>query len=182
MKKSSHIWFVAAMLIVVTLACGALPTSSPTLDVNDVVATQLVATLTALAQGAPQQSTSAPGPATAPPPGAISTLAPTLPPPPQVLRVAYVKDNNAWIWTEGVGVMPLTASGGIQDARISDDGQVVAYVRESIPFRPEIRAINSDGSGERILVSSADFLATYSGSPGDAPSGTGVFQMGWRPG
>jgi len=182
MKKSSHLWFVTAMLIVVTLACGTLPTYSPTLDVNDVVATQLAATLTALAPSAPQQSTSAPDLATAPPSEAIPTLAPTLTPPPQVLRVAYVRDNNVWIWTEGVGVMPLTDSGGIQDVRISDDGQVVAYVRESVPFHPEIRAINCGGSGERILVSSADFLATYSGSPGDAPSGIGVFQMGWRPG
>ena len=177
MKKSAHIWFVATTLMVVTLACGSLPIASPTLDVNDVVATQLAATLTALAPGAPQQATSAPDLATAPP-----SLASTLPPLPRLLRVAYVKDNNAWIWTEGIGGMPLTASGGIQDVRISDDGQVVVYVRESVPFRPEIRAINSDGSGERILVSSADFLATYSGSPGDAPSGIGVFQMGWRPG
>ena len=164
------------------LACGTIPTSTPTLDINDEVATQLAATLTALAQGAPQQSTSTPDLATASPAEAILTLAPTLPPPPQVLHVAYVKDNNVWIWAEGVGVMPLTASGGIQDVRISDDGQVVAYVRESVPFHPEIRTINTDGSGERILVSSADFLATYSGSPGDAPKGIGEFQMGWQPG
>ncbi len=171
MKKTSHIWFVAVLFIVVTLACGTLPTVSPTLDVKDVVATQLAATLTALAPSAPDLATAAPPEA-----------APTLPPLPQPLRVAYVKSGNVWLWTEGVGAMQLTASGGIQDVRISDDGQVAAYVRESIPFRPEILAINSDGSGERILVSSADFLATYSGSPSDAPSGIGVFHMGWRPG
>jgi hypothetical protein len=175
MKKSSPLWLVAATLIVVTLACGVLPTPSPTLDVNDVVATQLAATLTAIAH---QQSTSAPDLATAPPPEAGPTLAPT---PPQPLRVAYVKDGNVWLWTEGIGAAPLTASGSIQDVRLSDDGQVAAYVRESIPFRPEILAVNTDGSGERLLVSSADFLATYSGSPGDAPSGIGVYHMGWKP-
>jgi len=175
MNRAMQIRIAAAMLIIVTLACGVVSTPAPTLSVNDVVATQLAATLTALAPGAPDLATAAP-------PEAGPTLAPTLPPAPQPLRVAYVKDNNAWIWTEGVGAMSLTASGGIQDVRISDDGQVVAYVREIIPFRPEILAINSDGSGERILVSSADFLATYSGSPGDAPSGIGVYHMGWKPG
>ncbi|MDI6769379.1 MAG: hypothetical protein QMD04_06860 [Anaerolineales bacterium] len=170
MKKSSLIWLVAAKLIIVTLACGSLPTPSPTLDVNDAAATQLAATLTALAPVVPQPATSAPDLATLPPPL------------PQPLRVAYVKDHNLWLWTDGVGLMQLTASGGVQDARLSDDGQVIAFVREPAFFHPEIWAINTDGSSERMLVSSAALWATYSGAPADFPSGIGVYHMDWRPG
>jgi hypothetical protein len=163
MKKTVHFSIVAAALIFVTLACGSLPTPAPTLDVGDVVATQLAATLTALAPVVPP-------PATVPPPA------------PQPLRVAYVKDNDLWLWTEGAGARQLTVSGGVQEARLSDDGQVIAFVREPVIFHPEILAINSDGSSERMLVSSAALWAAYSGSPGDFPGGIGVYHMDWRPG
>jgi len=172
MKKSSLVWLITALVLMV-LACGVIaPTASPTSSVEDVVATQLSATLTALA--------SAPG--TVAPAEASPTFTPTPLPAPQPLRVSYIKDGNAWLWTDGAGTTQLTFSGSIQDVRLSDDGQVLAYVRELVPFRPEILAINTNGSGERILVSAGDLLASYSGSPADMPMGIGVYQMDWRPG
>jgi dipeptidyl aminopeptidase/acylaminoacyl peptidase len=174
-KNIFLISFVAA-LVLVTLACGTIaPTAAPTSNVEDVLATQVAGTLTALATVAPE-------PATAKPPEASPTSAPTPPPAPQPLRVAYVKDGNVWLWTDGFGAAQLTAIGSVQEVRLSDDGQVLAYVRESIPFEPEIYAINRDGSGDRLLVGAADFLATYSGDPAYAPNGIGVYQMDWRPG
>ncbi len=179
MKASLRIWLVILALAFVTLACGTLPSPTPTPDTTDSVATQVAATLTAVAgEGSvpPAEST------TAPPPGPGETVAPTLPPPPAVLRVAYIKNKNVWLWTEGLGSVQLTASANVQDLVISDDGQVIAFVREPSYFSPEIWAINTDGSGERMLASSTDLWATYTGSPGDAPGGIGVYQMIWRPG
>jgi len=180
MKKFSNVWFAVVILAIVTLACGATSTLTPTLDVNEAAATLVAATLAALTQNAPQQPFDTPDLPAALPPEASPTFAPTMPP--LVLRVAYVKDNNAWIWAEGLGTLALTASGDVQDVRISDDGLVVAYVRESAPFSPEIWAVDNTGSNTRLLVGSADFWATYTGSPGDAPSGIGPYQFGWRPG
>jgi len=179
MKSSMRIGLVVLALAFVTLACGTLPSPTPTQDMTDSVATQVAATLTAVAGESsvpPSDST------TASPPEPGETVVATLPPPPAVLRVAYIKNKNVWLWTEGLGSVQLTASANVQNLVISDDGQVVAFVREPSFFNPEIWAINTDGSGERMLASSADLRATYTGNPGDAPGGIGIYQMVWRPG
>ena len=93
MKKFSNVWFAVVILAIVTLACGATSTLTPTLDVNEAAATLVAATLAALTQNAPQQPFDTPDLPAALPPEASPTFAPTMPP--LVLRVAYVKDNNA---------------------------------------------------------------------------------------
>jgi len=181
MKASLRIWLVILALAFVTLACGTLPGSTPTEDTTDLVGTQVAATLTAVAG---EGSAPPPVETTAPPPepGETETVVPTLPPEPAVLRVAYIKDKNVWLWTEGGTSVQLTASANVQDLKLSDDGQVIAFVREPADFSPEIWAINTDGSSERMLASSTDLWATYTGSAGDAPSGIGIFRMEWQPG
>jgi hypothetical protein len=96
--------------------------------------------------------------------------------------VAYVKDKNAWIWTDGGVALQLSLSGDVMDVSISRDGQIIAYTREITPFNHEIWAVNNDGSNSRLLVSSAEFMATYSGSAANLPSGVSAYQFGWQPG
>ena len=199
---------VFLFVLAVTLACGLTgPTLTPTEHVSaKATATERVpvtatptqdisvfvnATLTALA--------SRPLPTLVPPttpipsdtPVPTETLTPTIPPSPtlppptptqQALRVAYVKNGNVWLWTQGGSTQPLTTAGYVVSLDLSGDGQMVAFQRETIPFHPELWAVNSDGTGERVLVSAADFLALLPGSPNPNAAGIGPFQYGWRPG
>jgi len=171
MKRSIRIFTIVSLLILVSLAC-AIPGGTPTSNPVDDMGTQVAATLTALS---PQGATEIP-PTLEPMPAS-----PTVPPAPAVLRVVYVKNNNAFIWTDGGVTLQLTMSGDVSDAYISQDGQIVAYLRDIEPFNREIWAVNNDGSNSHLLVSSADFMATYSGSAADLPSGIGTFQVGWQP-
>ena len=175
MKRSIRIFTVVSLLILVSLACavpGSLPTSNPL----DALGTTVAATLTALSQGLPAGTTEVP-PTVEPMPAS-----PTVPPVPAILRVAYVKDHNAWIWTDGGVALQLSMSADVMDAYISTDGQIVAYTREIEPFNHEIWAVNNDGSNSRLLVSSADFMATFSGSAAELPSGISSYEFGWQPG
>jgi len=144
----------------------------------DAMGTQIAATLTALVQSLSEATTEVPS--------TVETVpaSPTVPPeaPAAILHVAYVKNNNAWIWTEGSVPVQLSMTGDVQDVAISPDGQIVGYTRAVTPLNEEIWAVNSDGSNSRLLVSSADFMATYSGTAGAYPSGIGAFQFGWQPG
>ena len=175
MKRSLRIFIVVSLLLIVSLAC-AIPGGLPTLNPADTLGTQVAATLTALSQAIP------PGTTEVPPTLEPIPASPTVPPVPAVLRVAYVKNNNAWIWTEGGIPLQLTLVGDVVDAFISPDGQIVAFKREITPFNHEIWSVNNDGSNSRLLVSSADLMTTYSGSAADFPSGIGIYQMGWQPG
>ncbi len=89
-------------------------------------------------------------------PGPVTVTEPPVLPPPAiaVLRVAYIKGDNVWVWTEGTGSSQLTAAGGASAPVLSSDGLVVAFLRSG-----ELWAVNADGSSERQLVSAA-FLST----------------------
>jgi hypothetical protein len=103
----------------------------------------------------------------------IITETPELPPPAiAVLRVAYIKGDNVWLWTEGSGISQLTAAGGAMAPVLSGDGQKVAFLRSG-----ELWAVNADGSNERQLVSAA-FLSTLA-TPGDTAE---VKDHVWIPG
>ncbi|MCG7852063.1 MAG: hypothetical protein MIO92_06040, partial [Methanosarcinaceae archaeon] len=175
MKRSIRIFTVVSLLILVSLAC-AIPGSLPTSNPQDALGTLVAANLTALAQDLPLGITEVP------PTVESIPASPTIPPVPAVLRVTYIKDNNAWLWTDGIGAIQLSMSGDVRDAFISSDGQIVAYRREIGPFNHEIWAVNNDSSNSRLLVSSADFMAAYSGSAADIPSGVSAYQFGWQPG
>jgi hypothetical protein len=43
---------------------------------------------------------------------------------PRALQVAYIKNGNVYIWTEGESSVGLTSSQDAMDASISDDGSV----------------------------------------------------------
>ncbi len=73
-------------------------------------------------------------------------------PQPGLLQVAYVKDNNLWIWDEDKGSVALTKNGGVEGVSLSDDGQQIVFRRGG-----NIWAVNSDGTDERQLTSEVDF-------------------------
>jgi hypothetical protein len=61
------------------------------------------------------------------------TETPELPPPAvATLRVAYIKADNIWLWTEGTGSSQLTVAGGAEFPVISSDGLVVAFLERQL--------------------------------------------------
>jgi len=70
------------------------------------------------------------------------------------LRVAFVKDENVWLWQAGQEATALTTAGGVNSVEISDDGQLVAFVRGD-----ELWVVDSAGGAERQLVSASAFAA-----------------------
>lgn len=108
------------------------------------------------------------------------------------LSVAYVKDNNVWLWVENGAHNQLTNSADASDLRISDDGCRIAYGRQvpnpaydpnaELPTDPtlaELWVVASDGSGNQELAGSEFFAALP--SPPDN-TGVGLYQFEWQPG
>ena len=164
------------LMIFVLSACGGIPANQTSSPGQDLVGTMVAETMTAMAFDPAAQSTDVPTLLPA------DTAEPTFLPPPAVLHVAYVKDNNAWIWMEGGSTLQLTTFADVNDVRISSDGGQVAYLRDTGSLSHELWVVNADGSNNHVVASQADLLATYSGLPADMPSGIGVFQFDWRPG
>ncbi|MBS1248584.1 MAG: hypothetical protein MAG431_00136 [Chloroflexi bacterium] len=178
MKYRHSIFFVIALLILVSLACtfGGGATEEPEAPNEDTIATSVAATL--MAEEPPPEETQPALEVSPESPTATDTPEPTLTPSP-VLKVAYLSGGNVWLWTEGAGAVQLTHAGQATNLSISDDGFVVAFVREVAYADYELWAVNTDGSDERRLLSVADFdaMPQRDGSIGVAP-----FQLGWVPG
>lgn len=126
-------------LIFAALACS-LPFSgstetqpAPTPDVATLVAENLTA---AAEESLPD----------APP----ATDTPTPEPARTNLNVVYARAGNILLWREGTSPVTLTTSGQDNSPRISDDGQVVVFLRNG-----ELYCVRVDGTGERLLVSQA---------------------------
>jgi hypothetical protein len=170
------------VLLPLLTACGLLdagvePVTTPALTPTPTAAGQ-TAVATEVATETPTAEATATPPATATPAAEEppATLSPTATPTPAAapaLRVAYVKDNNVWLWTADADPIALTQNGGVEDVILSDDGQRIAFKRGG-----QLWVVNSDGSDERQLVADADLAAIV---PEDA-TGIVVYQVGWLPG
>src|SRR5215213_3473921 len=97
---------------------------------------------------------------------------PTLPPSLSSLRVVYSGGQNVWLWQNGVASL-LTTIEGYTGIKLSDDGAMVAFKTAGLLW-----VINSDGTGERLLVSSEN-LETI--EPATSDSRLFVFQFDWVP-
>ena len=73
------------------------------------------------------------------------------------LRVAYANRGSLWLWVEGRKPKQLNKNIDIQQVSLSDDGQIIAYTRQSDEYYAELWATNADGSHERRLVSAEEF-------------------------
>jgi len=83
----------------------------------------------------------------------------SIPPQPVIssgLKVAYIKDGDIWLWSSDDIKSQLTSSGMVYALNISDDGQVIAFLRQIDDFHAELWAINSDGTNEKRLISVYD--------------------------
>jgi dipeptidyl aminopeptidase/acylaminoacyl peptidase len=144
------------LVLSVSLACSILqPAESPDLGA---VETQVAATFTAMASGESPVATSTPpvGDTPTDPPGPE----PETTAEPVGLRVVYVKDNTIYLWQEGEAPKAISRDGNpIYSLDLSDDGQVIAFNRQTGDVQAELWAVNIDGSNERLLVSEQDFKA-----------------------
>ena len=177
MRHSLYVLIVLVGILVLT-ACGTLelgfeptatPSSTPTVTPLPPPITKIVATETV----SPTTAAATPTPALEP--TASPTPAPSLTPPRQTprLRIALVMDGNVWLWSQGEETRVLTAAGDVISVQISDDGQVVAFLRGL-----ELWAVNSDGTDERVLVSIEDIAGMV--EPGDP--GVRLHRFDWVPG
>ena len=66
---------------------------------------------------------------------------------PSGLHVIYLRDGNLWSWTEVSDNVMLTGTGDMSTARLSDDGQLLAFMRGR-----EVWTIRIDGTDARLLV------------------------------
>jgi hypothetical protein len=73
---------------------------------------------------------------------------------PPGLRIAFVSEGDVWLWTaEDRDFRSLTNAGDAEgDVRISDDGQLVAFLRGD-----ELWMVSTDGTDERPVVTPAEF-------------------------
>ena len=93
------------------------------------------------------------------------------------LRLAYVKDQDIWIWHAGAEPVRLTQNGGVDNVWLSDDGQLIAFTRDQ-----SIWVIDSDGGNERRLTTEEDFQGLDLDQEME-PYVTGInpSQVAWRP-
>ena len=119
-------------LILATSACGSrapLPTPQP------VTATQTSAVL----EPSPYPVESATA--------EMTVVVEQTVPAPSGLRIAYLREGNLWSWTEADSNVMLTDTGDMTTARLSDDGQLLAFMRG-----PEVWTVRMDGMDARLLV------------------------------
>jgi Tol biopolymer transport system component len=77
--------------------------------------------------------------------------------------VAFLREGNIWSWTaDEPQAVPLTHDGDAGDIKLSTDGAIVAFMRSDA----SLWAVNTDGAGERQLVSAGDFAAMQPTDPG----------------
>ncbi|MBN1180548.1 MAG: PD40 domain-containing protein [Anaerolineae bacterium] len=169
-------------LIAFTLACGSTSTPTPAPDSTPTV---YVAPTVYVPpeEETPGEATAAPSPEpTAAPP------APTAEPAP-LTRIVFTDGGNLWIVEGDAAPRQLTSSGADSAPRISPDGRWVLFNRDLPPgpaelLRFELRAIGTDGSGERLLVA-ADALPGELGTPMGWETEVLLdrlpYQVAWRP-
>jgi hypothetical protein len=150
------------VLMLAALACGApstpIPTDSGPLETSP-PATPIPT------EGGPLETSP---PATAPPtmpPG--STPIPSEPPPPpciqaSVLTIAYTNNGNLWLIEGTNPPLQLTSGGTADTVAISEDGLKVAFTTYDLATQnTELRVVNSDGTGEMVLLSQPELDALY---------------------
>lgn len=107
-----------------------------------------------------------------------------------LISVAYLKDDNVWLWTESGQKIQLTNTADTFTVRISDDGCLVAYSRAvANPFYDpnaefpmpetldELWMVKSDGSNAHALVD-VNYLANL---PVEDDYILSVYDFEWQP-
>lgn len=126
----------------------------------------------------PPEATIAPAPTTAPTQIPASASA-------GKVMVAFVKDGNVHGWDSTTGESTtIFESGDVTDVAVSDDGQVIAFLRLEWFEQPElweqfsIWAVDPSGEDLRELVSAETLRLRLNAGPTDS---TGIAEVGWIP-
>lgn len=105
----------------------------------------------------------------------------------QSASVAFVKDGNILVWEEATGQSrTIFDSGDVIGLTMSDDGQVVAFLRRSVVKKSDLDwyeqsalwAVGRNGKDPRELVSAEELRGLLSASETDS---TNIPQMAWIP-
>jgi hypothetical protein len=171
MRSTSHAWLLG-LFVAVSIACQISGNGSQPLG------TSAASTLTAAAaqDDGHARLTNFPTAIENTPHAIASTAAA-----PGPLRVAYTNGGNAWIKTGSAAPLQLTSSGDIDKLLISDDGELVAYLRYgNRALAPSMGTVQSDGSGQRIIVPQARLQALY--PVNDEMTGTDIDTLSFLPG
>jgi|GEM_PF-1176544 len=103
-------------------------------------------------------------------PAAIAMMTPTPVPEPPV-QVAYLREGNVWLWTEGEGRFTLFEEQGAEGPlRLHPQGKWVAFLRDG-----HLWVVSRDGDDERALTT-GDTFAGHS-----LPGGAAIEALGFRP-
>jgi hypothetical protein len=180
-SKARNLLLWLAMLLLVG-ACQTSPAPLPELvTLQAPEPTQyLVLTSTPLPQGMRTSEPDTPaGVTSTPPPAWCSQLPAPLPGPQGMLRVAFVKDRDVWFWEEGQTPRRLTRQGDVEQVYLSDDGQVIAYLRSTAADIQDLWRIHASGADNELAIDAAGFDRMR-----NEPEQAGVlpFNLAWIPG
>ena len=90
------------------------------------------------------------------------TIQPLPPAPSRVLRIAYTNAGNVWLIQGADPPLQLSSTGHADQVFISSDGVLVAYVHNDFDGDVfQLRVVNTDGSGDRLILDQADFDSLY---------------------
>jgi len=197
LNKSSLLVFLVIFCSISLAACVSAATDRPSPEQHTLetgVAATMQAALTAT-QAALAGTRVSPAVTLTPPPTTTetatgthtSTVSPSPTPEPTVsaiIRLAFIKDGNVWLWIGGKDTIQLTDTHDTVDLRISDDGQLIAFKRQD-PDNVNSQAlwvINTDDSDEeRVLISATDLAAIMPPDPDSYITGVGILSFVWRP-
>jgi hypothetical protein len=156
---------------------GAAGTAAALL--TDVGGTMTAQAASTLPSGGGPSETPASGTPLAETPAVTVPPAPSSTPTPH-LRVAFISGTNPWIVEPPAAPLQLSSAGSVDGVYLSSDGLRVVYTHRPVADGPaEVRVVNSDGSGDRALLTSAQVGALE--APGSALF-TDVNLLQWIPG
>ena len=93
---------------------------------------------------------------------AAQSVPPTDRAPTGVLRIAYTSAGNVWLIEETDPPRQLSHTVHADRVLLSSDGALVAYVHNDFESDVvELRVVNTDGSGGRVVLDQADFDSLY---------------------
>ena len=158
---SHRVFLMWIGLSLMALMCVQFPTPAPKPS-GDVVATSVAATLTAMAPGTGPGSP--PAPTTPAPP---SPIPPTTTAPEVRLHMVYTDGGLIMAQDAGGGMRRLGTADRVKKVLLTSDGTRVIFVRGTDDeYRRELWVINSDGTGERRLLSAEEIHALHPPEPG----------------
>jgi hypothetical protein len=189
--RTKHFLLITLSLALVSIGCNISGGSVNTaLAAGHSIESQVAGTLTeAAAAGSAVTLPVGGGPTIADTPGSTTTqtvmptvtatLAPSPTSEPQ-LRVAFISGETPWIVQPPAAPVQLSTMTGVDGVYLSDDGALVVYTRHGGSSGPaEVRVVNSDGTGDRTLLTSGQVGAL------EAPGGASYVEVNllqWVPG